>query len=118
MLMRAIVGFVTLLPVVCGLLCFAQEPTFSGTWKFNSQKSIGPAPVCLTNGVLKIPVAIYTGPGSGTSQRTSSGANAAPSPTAKCASGVYKFDTSPDGRTLTMTQPQRKGNFKAVFDRQ
>jgi hypothetical protein len=30
---------------------------------------------------------------------------------------VYKFAWSPDGRTLTLTQPD-DANFKAVFDRQ
>jgi hypothetical protein len=89
----------------------AQNIPFAGTsWKLNSEKSKGPTPACLAleKGILQLPREIYTGSPSDKPVR--------PLP-AKCAI-VYKFDFSPDGRTLTLTQPQLDASFKTVFDKQ
>jgi hypothetical protein len=88
--MRATVRVLALLPFLFCLLSFGAENPGAGIWKLNAAKSSGPVPACLDNGILKIPGGVYTGPANGSAQR---------------------------GPTLTMTQPQRDRNFKAVFDR-
>jgi hypothetical protein len=95
-------------------LAFADDNNrYAGTWKLDTAKSHGPMPACLQKGILNISPEIYTGsPKSGAQPATGTG-----SPTGSC-KGVYFFSQSPDGRTLTMTQPQAHPEFKAVFEKQ
>jgi hypothetical protein len=110
--MRLIVTGILLL-AACGLQAFADQNPYAGTWKLIAEKSHGPVPACVQDGVLKIKPEIFTGSPNSTGR---SAAPAAP-PSGRCA-GVYRFTPSSDGRTLTMTQPQVDPNFKAVFEKQ
>ena len=104
--MRMMVALV--LFIACGLVSAAEKNPYAGTWKLNVQKSIGPPPAWVQNGILKLPAEIYTGASSAQPAGKTAGRS----------DGVYKFDLSPDGRTLTVTQPQRSSRDKAVFERQ
>jgi hypothetical protein len=110
--MRSLV--ITLAVAFCGLASAADNP-YAGSWKLNPMKSVGPPPACLQNGILRLPAEIYTGPKSAPATVS---AKAARAPQAsRC--GVYFFQPSPDGRTLTVTQPQEKNpTFKSVFEKQ
>jgi len=117
--MRKLNQILPLLIVFVAWPALAQDNPYAGTWKLNAEKSIGPAPACavLSNdGILRIAPGIFTG---------SPASNSAPLParlatgskSSQCV-GAYKFTSSPDGRTLTITQPQINPEYKAVFDRQ
>ena len=99
---------------VCGVLVSAADNPFAGSWKLNTAKSTGPAPSCFPDGIMRIPPEIFTGAGNQKPAREVSGKV---KQSAEC-TGVYLFTPSPDGRTLTLTQPQKNPIFKAVFDKQ
>jgi hypothetical protein len=108
-----VIAIALLLFAACHHPAFADENPHAGTWKLNPERSRGPVPACVQNGVLKIKPEIYTG-----SPKPALRSAAAPGPSsAKCA-GVYRFAASPDGHTLTMTQPQVDPKFIAVFEKQ
>ena len=102
-----------LLFAACEHLAFADENPHAGTWKLNPERSRGPVPACVQNGVLKIKPEIYTG---------------SPKPAVRSAAArdrrpanARAFIDSPrraDGHTLTMTQPQVDPKFIAVFEKQ
>lgn len=104
----------TLALAICGVLASAADNPFAGSWKLNTVKSTGPSTSCFPDGTLKIPSEIFTGAGSQQPAGETSGKGKR---SGECAS-VYLFTPSPDGRTLTLTQPQKNPAFKAVFDKQ
>ena len=105
------VRFTILLLALCGFVSSAEDLPFSGSiWRLNTDRSNGPVPSCLglKDGTMRLPTRMFTG--SPTDRPVQ------PLPAA-CAL-VYKFTWSPDGRTMTLTQPQLDPSFRAVFDRQ
>jgi len=102
-----------LLFAACQHLAFAEENPHAGTWKLNPAKSHGPIPACVQAGVLRIKPEVFTG-----SPKSVGRSAAASGPSSGQCAGVYLFAPSPDGRTLTMTQPQVDPKFIAVFEKQ
>jgi hypothetical protein len=96
------------------VLVSAADNPFAGSWKLNTAKSVGPAPSCVHDGIMRIRPEIFTGAGNQGPAGEPSGKG---KQSAECTS-VYLFTPSPDGRTLTLTQPQKNPAFKAVFDKQ
>ena len=103
----------TLAFAICGVLASAADNPLAGSWKLNPAKSTGPATSCFPDGVLRLPPEIFTGARNQKLGEVSGKVKQA----GECA-GVYLFTPSPDGRTLTLTQPQKNPTFKAVFDKQ
>ena len=71
---------------------------------------------CVQDGILKIRAEVFTGSPSPDSAGERTVVTHVPE-SGKSAT-VYLFTPSPDGRTLTLTQPQRNPAFKAVFEKQ
>jgi len=95
----------------------AADVPLAGTWKLNAAKSAGPAPACVHDGILRIRPEVYKGPRKlDAAGQTNGGATNAAEP-GKC-STVYLFTPSPDGHTLTLTQPHVNPAFKSVFEKQ
>lgn len=111
--MRILFASTLLLGFVLCLQTLAADNPYAGTWKLNLEKSKGPTPACLDNGILVIPPEIFTG-AAAPNQDTRLTKIKSPN----CFRRVYKFTASPDGRALTLTQPQIDPAFRAVFDRQ
>jgi hypothetical protein len=109
--MGLMIRFSILLLALGSFVVVAENIPFAGAvWKLNSEKSNGRTPTCLglDKGNLRLPSQMLTGSPTDKPIR--------PLP-AQCAL-VYKFTWSPDGRTMTMTQPELDASFKAVFDKQ
>ncbi len=92
---------------LCSFLICADVNPLAGTWKLDPVRSKGPVPSMVRDGFLTFPPEIFLG-GSPPRNRTPNGK----------VPGVYKMTVSPDGRTLTMTQPQAVPEHRTVFDRQ
>src|SRR5277367_2314316 len=92
-----------LLGILAASLALADDNAFAGAWKLNVEKSNGRPYFVMRDGVLRIPPDIFKG---------------GVIPTAIAPNGkvpqVFKFEISPDGRTMTVTQPQADPNFRAV----
>jgi hypothetical protein len=106
----------TLALAFSGFLASAADNPLAGSWKLNAAKSLGPAPPCVQDGILKIRAEVFTGSPKPDPARGPTGAAHTPE-SGKCAT-VYLFTPSPDGRTLTLTQPQGNPVFKSVFEKQ
>ena len=108
--MRALFGRTGWMLALLGTLAFAESNPAAATWKLDKQRSTlnGPPPSIVRNGILKIRPEIYTGEGTAAPRRQARTAGA---------SKVFKFDLSPDGRTLTVTRPN-DAIMKMVFERQ
>jgi hypothetical protein len=104
-------GTATILLLASTFVGFAADNPVAGTWKLNTTESKGPVGAFVHNGILQIPPEIYKG--------GSSDKNAPAKKVAESGKGpaVYLFSPSPDGRTLTITQPQDP-SIKLVFEKQ
>jgi hypothetical protein len=111
--MRTLLGPVVLFSLFLGSVLAAENP-FAGTWKLNTQKSVRLVPQCVDE-MMVIPPEPF--PVSAASHQAIRIPNPKGPKPPQCRS-VYKFTASPDGRTLTLTQPQVDPAFKAVFDKQ
>jgi hypothetical protein len=87
-------------------LVLADGNPFAGTWKLNVEKSNSRAPFLLPDGVLRIPSEVFKG-----------GAISSAGPRNGKGGEVFYFSITPDGQTLTLTQPQTDPNYKVVFER-
>jgi hypothetical protein len=95
-----------LLLTIFTCLALSDANPFAGTWKLNAEKSNSRAPFLLRDGVLRIPSEVFKG-----------GAVSSGGPRNGRGGEVFYFAITPDGRTLTLTQPQTDPNYKVVFER-
>jgi len=98
--MRLLSGIFLLLAFT-GFSMFAQDNPAAGTWKLSHLE--GATTEFVHNGILRIPLRVFTGPARSAPQTDSP--------------PLYFFELSPDRQRLTLTQPNTHPEFKAVFDR-